>query len=382
MKRLGTAERCWRAWRAFWSMPGSRFFGWLLLAFVVVIVFSVWLLSTHYTNPTDGKGIRTAEAAYAVYTMLTFEAVLNLPRQWYTATVFFVVPLMGLLVLGQGLVRLGRALFDRDAWEVAMASTYHDHIIVCGLGKVGYRATRWLMQLGEPVVGVELNPDKRFLARLRSYKVPLVIADARETRTLEKAGVATASCIVPCVEEDLVNLAIALEARRLNPEIRVVLRLFDDRLADSMQYSFELQAAFSTSALSAPAFAAAAAHAPVDYAFSFGDEEVAGSALLTISDLTLDPDSPLVGYTLDQLEKEYRVAVLMHRRANRDANGDAHPEKKPEQQIHPPSDVELGPGDGFVVSAEIDALSRLAAHTTPTRELLQRQRRAELCPPE
>jgi hypothetical protein len=55
------------------------------------------------------------------------------------------------------------------------------------------------------------------------------------------------------------------------------------------------------------------------------------------------------------------VAVLLHR------HGDA-------VRIHPPADAVLAAGDGFVVSAEIGALRKLAAATPPTRELRHRNR--------
>ena len=137
-----------RVLRAFFRLPGSRTFGVLLATFFVVVVLGVAVLAARYQSPLDGGRMSVLDAIYAVFTMLTFETAYPLPRDGTTAVVFFVVPLMGLLLLGNGLVRVGRALFDRAAWETAMASTYENHIVVCGLGKVGYRVIRWLVQLG------------------------------------------------------------------------------------------------------------------------------------------------------------------------------------------------------------------------------------------
>ena len=78
--------------------------------------------------------------------------------------------------------------------------------------------------------------------------------------------------------------------------------------------------------------------------------------LLTVSKFTVVAGSQLVGYSLDQLEREFEVAVLLHRHGSH-------------VQIHPRSDAVLGEGDGFVVSAELPALRRLAKVTPPTREL-------------
>lgn len=348
-----------RSWRAFWRMPGSRGFGVLLAIFLTVMAGSVWLMYAGYVNPEDGRSLRPAEAMFAVYSMLTFESVYPLPREWYTAALYFVIPLMGLLVLGHGLVRLGRVLFDREAWEVAMASIYQDHVIVCGLGKVGFRVIRWLRRLGEPVVGIDPAKETRFISEVRRLKVPVVTEDARLSETLIHTGVEAASAIVPCADDDLTNLDIALEARRLNPKIKVVLRLFDDRLAQNIKHGFDIHTAFSTSALSAPAFAAAATRAPVDHAFSFSNVDDENLPLLTISKFTVVPESRLVGRSLEQLEEEFDVAVLLHR----------HEDKV---DVHPSGDAVLAAGDGFVVSAEIEVMTRLAALTPPTKELRRR----------
>ena len=57
--------------------------------------------------------------------------------------------------------------------------------------------------------------------------------------------------------DDLVNLEFALAARRLQPELRVVLRIFDPRLAERLDRGIELDLTRSVSALAAPAFSAA-----------------------------------------------------------------------------------------------------------------------------
>ena len=345
-----------RVLRAFFRMPGSRSFGTLLVLFLALTALSVVVLRTSYVDPQGGSRFSLLQSIYAVFTLLTFETAYPLPLEWGTALIFFAVPLMGLFVLGHGLVRVGQALLDRKAWEAAMASTYENHIVVCGLGKVGYRVTRWLVRLGEPVVGIERDEHGRFIDEIRSWKVPVIIADARRPEVLEQAGIARASSVVPCADDDLTNLDVALEARRLCAGIKVVLRMFDERLAENVEQGFGIQTAFSTSALAAPAFAAAATRAPVDYAFAFGDVGGIRETLLTVSKFTVVAGSKLVGQTLEDLEREFEVAVLLHR------HGDS-------VQIHPAAHAVLAEGDGFVVSAEIDALRRLAAVTPPTREL-------------
>jgi voltage-gated potassium channel len=338
--------------RAFFKLPGSRSFVALLACFFAVAIAAVVVLCVHY-RAADQHGLSLAQSLYAVLNLLFFNAVYPFPDDALTRIVFFAVPIFGILVIGQFAVRLGTALLNREKWERAVASTYRDHVIVCGLGRVAIRVVRWLLDLGEPVVVIERDPANEFLDQVRGWGVPVLIGDARLPELLEQAGITEAASIAPISSDDLLNLTIATEARNFRPEIRVVLRTFEDRLASNLQQGFDIHAAYSTSALAAPAFAAAATRAPVDHAFSFVGARL--PALITVTKFTVVPESPLVGRSIAELEEEFDVRVIAHRRT--------------EFVVHPRSDVVLERGDGFVVSATIDRLNRLARLTPPTRYL-------------
>lgn len=337
--------------RAFFRLPGSRGFLVTLALFFALAAAATVVLAARYDH--GGENLSIGEALYAVINLLFFNTVYALPEDVFTQVVYFVLPLLGLVVLGQLLVRLGTALLNREQWARAVASTYTDHVIVCGLGRVGYRAVRWLRDLGEPVVIVELDPQNIFLDQIRSWGVPVIAADARRPEILAQAGVRQASSLAALTSDDLLNLSVATEARALCPEIRVVLRTFEDRLAENLRAGFDIHAAYSTSALAAPAFAAAATRAPVDHAFAFGSGEQA--ALITVTKFTLVPESALVGWTVGRLEQEFHVNVLALRRER--------------FEYHPAPDEVIGANEGMVVAATIEALNRLARLTPPTRFL-------------
>jgi Trk K+ transport system NAD-binding subunit len=161
---------------------------------------------------------------------------------------------------------------------------------------------------------------------------------------------------VTLTNDDLVNLSIALESRRLVPGIKVVLRMADAQMAGNLRTGFDIRTAFSIPEITAPAFAAAATKAPLDHAFVFGEGEE--RSLLTITKFTVVEDSVLVGYTVARLEAEFDVAVIAHRR-----HSDGH------FRLHPPDDALLAGGDRFVVSASIEALNAVARLTPPTRQM-------------
>ncbi|RME51315.1 MAG: TrkA family potassium uptake protein [Caldilineae bacterium] len=339
---------------AFFRMPGARAFGGLLVVFGVIFVLSVLALRLYYIHPETGERLDTFSAVYTVFALLVFETAIPFPRFWLTRLVFLLVPFSGVLVLGNGLVRIGHTLLNREVWYRAMASTYKDHTIVCGLGKVSLRVIRWILDLGEEAVVIERDADNPMIPQVEHWGVPVVIADARRPEVLEGVNIRQAESIIACTNDDLVNLSVGLQARQLVPGIKVVLRMLDAQMAENVRSGFDIRTVFSIPEISAPVFAAAATRAPLDHAFTYTEGGEQG--LVTITKFAVVEESPLVGYTLGQLEAEFDVAVLAHRQ-----NG--------KFTLHPGNDAVLQAGDRFIVSASIEALNQIAALTPPRREL-------------
>jgi Trk K+ transport system NAD-binding subunit len=132
-----------------------------------------------------------------------------------------------------------------------------DHVIVCGLGKAGARVIAGLHELGVPCVGVERNPEAVGIEIARRLEIPVVFADGRSPGTLEHLHIDRARAVMALTSDDLVNLECALAARKDNPAIRLVMRIFDPRLAERLDRGIELDVTRSVSALAAPSFSAA-----------------------------------------------------------------------------------------------------------------------------
>lgn len=132
------------------------------------------------------------------------------------------------------------------------------HCIVCGMGDVGYRVVELLHRLGEEVVVVTMQAKEERRLIAESFGVRIVLGDARTEQLLLDAGLASAKVLIAATDQDLVNVEVALDARRFRPDIPLVLRLFDQSLARQLEGKFELRRAIGMSALAAPSFAAAA----------------------------------------------------------------------------------------------------------------------------
>lgn len=319
-----------------------------ILLFMLVVIGGAVIFHLFYVFPAEaeraGQSPGLGEALYATFSLIFFETLLPFPDVWYLQILFFIIPVVGLVAVADGVLRFGTALINKQArgqkWQVAMASTYSDHIIVCGAGKIGYRVTQELLKYGRDVVAIEMNENGRFVEKVRALGVPLLIADARRSETIIQAGVQRADAIIPATDDELANLDIALDAREINPKIKVVLRMFDSDLARRVEKGFGIHTAFSGSALAAPIFAAAAMRLDIKHSFYVGED------LLNLSEMTIRPDSPLVGWTVTRLQQAYNLSVVFHRG---NQHGDLHPD--PAQK--------LCAGDFLLVLASLEILRQI-----------------------
>jgi len=279
-------------------------------------------------------------ACYQVYTQLFFEHAAPLPTDGGLRALFFVVPIIGAFVLAEGLFKLGGSLVDfrshQEQWMRIMAKTYRDHVILVGLGHVGFRVLEDLLARGIDVVAIEARDDGPFVEEARAQGVPLVIGDARRSSLLEELGVEHASSIIACTDKDLVNVEVALDARKANPGIRVVMRMFDQSMAEKIGDAFSVDASFSTSAIAAPLFAAAALDQNVLGAYRLG-----GTMMVSV-EVPLPDGSGLDGKTVKEIQTALEAPVVgVHRKGSAATHNFASTER-------------LSPGDKVICHVPVD----------------------------
>lgn len=131
------------------------------------------------------------------------------------------------------------------------------HVVVAGLGNLGYRVTRQLTDLGLDVAVLDLAPRPRFAETLRD-RAPVLTGDASLPDNLERVAAASAAAFIACTNDDLANIQACLYARRLNPKITTVARIFDDTLAEQLPHAFAIDRALSASGAAVSAFVGAA----------------------------------------------------------------------------------------------------------------------------
>ncbi|BDA66596.1 TrkA domain-containing protein [Rivularia sp. IAM M-261] len=122
-------------------------------------------------------------------------------------------------------------------------------IIVCGLGRTGYKVFRLLRQQGAMVVGIHQRPIPGETGH------DVIIGNLHTAATLKAAGIESAHTLVIAGPDDAINLSVTMQARVLNPNIRIINRFFNTSLGERLDQTLPNHMSMSVAGLAAPVFA-------------------------------------------------------------------------------------------------------------------------------
>jgi len=186
------------------------------------------------------------------------------------------------------------------------------HVIVVGLGRVGMRVVGQLHDLGVEVVAIDRDPQATGVAFARRLGVHVVVGEIHREETLRAANLRGCIALVSVTSSDEVNLEAALHARALRSDLRIVLRLYDDDLAERVQKMIGNTVSRSVSYLAAPAFAAAMLEHQVLRTIPVGRHA------LLIADVHVGADTELAGQPVLAADRPGETHVLAVRRRGTD----------------------------------------------------------------
>src|SRR6185437_9550385 len=222
------------------------------------------------------------------------------------------------------------------------------HVIVAGLGNVGTRIAGQLHDLGVGVVCVDKNEHAAGVRLARRLGLRVVIGETHREEILRAAGISTSQALVSVTDSDIVNLETALHARALASDLRLVLRLSDDDLAERVQKTVGNTISRSVSYLAAPAFAAAMLEHQVLRTIPVGRH------VLLIADVVVSAGSELSGQPVESVHQTGEVRVIaLHRAAAEGADWS------------PRVDYRLAPQDRVYVLATRAGLGQVLARSQP-----------------
>jgi len=125
---------------------------------------------------------------------------------------------------------LGRILKERRMGK--RIDVLQNHIIVCGAGKTGYNVIKELHTTHRPCVVIDGNQDRLQWLLGHFGHLLFLHGDATEEEILLRAGIQRAEGIVATLNEDSHNLLITVQARFVNPQIKIVARCNEKSLED------------------------------------------------------------------------------------------------------------------------------------------------------
>jgi hypothetical protein len=113
----------------------------------------------------------------------------------------------------------------------ARACPARRHIVVVGLGQVGFRLAQILQARGYSVITVERNRDAPCVRLARRAGIAVAIGRGDDREVLASVGVRRCAAVAAVTSDDLVNIECGLTANDLAPGVEILLRLGDGEVA-------------------------------------------------------------------------------------------------------------------------------------------------------
>lgn len=169
--------------------------------FVHALHAAVRTVATVGPVPVDG-----APAGYLLFASLAMLLTIGL-------TAMFTAGIVEHLLSGRLIGLVGRRVLPRRG-----------HVVVVGMGQVGLRLAAELTALGLAVTGIDRDPRAANLRTARALGIPVLIGDGSRRRILARVRVDRALALCAVGSDELDNVAVAVTARAVAPQLRVVMR--------------------------------------------------------------------------------------------------------------------------------------------------------------
>ncbi|HEY9475175.1 MAG TPA: NAD-binding protein, partial [Mycobacteriales bacterium] len=132
------------------------------------------------------------------------------------------------------------------------------HFIVCGCEPLTVRLVEELRRLDEDVVVIMPSRRDGMARAVRALGAAVVESTRPDSEAFRRARLPTARAMALVDQDDVGNIRTALAAQEQNPQLRLVIRMFNSALGERVRPMFDDAAMLSDSALAAPSFVAAA----------------------------------------------------------------------------------------------------------------------------
>ena len=210
---------------------------WGALGLVVIL-----LLETAATMAVLGQGL--VEASYgAAKTLVTVDPndeVADGPGGLKAFLTFSM--LAGLVFEASFTAGLVNRLIDRRLTGLfgSRAVPRRDHVVVVGMGQVGLRLCLLLRRCGIGIVAVDDREAGENVGLARELGFPVVIGRGADPSLLRRLSLQRAAALAAVTDDDLENISIAMAAKAVDADLRVVIRAGDGRVANETRSLFRI----------------------------------------------------------------------------------------------------------------------------------------------
>lgn len=184
-----------------------------------------------------------------------------------------------------------------------------NHIVIAGLGNIGYRVLNLLYDSGEKIIAIEQNANTQFLTSLRG-RIPVIFGNALHSDTIRVTNIGNAKTVMALTDDDLTNINILLNAKELNPNIKTIGRIFNKNIREKAEDAFGIDSVLSTSYISAPTFVSSAANTKTVYSF-FREGE-----LLSLIEIFMKDYSFLNKMSINEIIMRYKLFPFLYKKNN------------------------------------------------------------------
>lgn len=211
-------------------------YNWMILIILGVIGLTLGFIGFQKNGLAVGKERTLLDNLYLTLGLISMETgVAEGPIPWELQVGRFLVP----AVTAYTAILAFTALFIKQTDRIRLWST-HDHILICGLGRKGFRLAKGFLAEGHPVVVVEINEANEWVENIRAKGAIVIHGDAADPILLEKVKLKQAHCLISVLGDDGKNAEVALQAEKLSRgrksgTLTCIIHIFDARLWDLLR---------------------------------------------------------------------------------------------------------------------------------------------------
>jgi len=225
----------------------------------------------------------------------------------------------------------------------------HDHVIICGFGRVGMQVAIDLQEAGQDFVILE--KDEEVVEHWSAQEEYLFIkGDSTNDEVLDRAGIQNAMAVITCMPKDADNIYVVLASREKNNNVLIVSRASINSAVSKLRMAGANNVIMPDSIGGSHMASLISNPDVMEFLDIIRAQGTIGANMDTVTYNQLPSD--LQGKTIGELESHRVTGVTII----------GFREKDGEYQINPPESTTVGPGSKLFVLGNEEQINKFVKH--------------------